>query len=430
MSSEKIFKYVFLVLITVLLLFFFYEIRIILTPWVLFLVILWLINLVPVRTQKMNEKKFQFILGLLIILLIYIFIQFSDIFIAFFIALMLAYLLDPVVDWFERRKINRVLAILILLTILSVVIILLFIAIVPRLNSDWESFRKDLPGYIETIKTKAEPAVEKYTPYLEKYLDEFTLEPKGREILTTEEGEPSPRVISKEELTRVLPYVRTLFVTLFQVLNSITRFLIGLFAYIIIPILLFYLLRDIDKFKDWIKESIPIRFRDKSISMIREINTSLGNYIRGLVIESIMVGLCVWLGLSLFGFKYSLLFGIIGFIFFIVPYIGAAFWMIPAFFVGLTQFGLLKTLLVIIGLDMFIYNVVTDLVLTPIIMGKSMKMHPVIIILSLLFFGKILGFFGVIIAIPLTGVLQIIFIHIYDYYKNSEYFKKERQLNE
>ncbi len=429
MNSENFFKQVFFILLTVLVLFFFYEIRSILTPWVVFLIILWVVNLIPVRTQKMKEKKFQFILGLLIILLIFIFIQFSDIFIAFLIALTLAYILDPVVDWFERRKVKRWIAILILLTTISIIIILFFLAIIPRLNSDWENFQKNLPQYIETVKTKSEPIIDKYTPYLEKYLDDFTLKKSPVEGVETEPGKTEPQGISKEQLSKLLPYLRTLFMTIFSILNSLTRFIIGLFAYIIIPVLLFYLLRDIDKFKDWIKESIPLRFRDKSISIVREINQSIGNYIRGMVIESIAVGVCVWIGLSIFGFNYALLFGIIAALFFIIPYIGAAFWMIPAFFVGLSQFGFLKTILVIVGLDMLLYNVVTDLLLTPNIMGKSMKLHPVILILSLLFFGKVLGFFGVIVAIPLTGILQIIFAHIYEYYRTSQYFKKEKLEN-
>ena len=176
---------------------------------------------------------------------------------------------------------------------------------------------------------------------------------------------------------------------------------------ILVPLLVFFFLKDEKNISNWLSRFLPERRRLIRI-VWHEMNQKIGAYVRGRVIEIIIVGIVSVIAFALLGLQYAFLLGVLLGLSVIVPYIGAIVVTIPVAIVGLMQWGLLSVHFTYL---MIIYVAIISLdgnLLVPLLFSEVMDLHPIVIILSVLIFGGIWGFWGVFFAIPLATLVRTV----------------------
>ncbi|MFG1489472.1 AI-2E family transporter, partial [Oceanospirillum sp. HFRX-1_2] len=223
--------------------------------------------------------------------------------------------------------------------------------------------------------------------------------------------EQYPSLISQEQMQELIGVAAVEVGQVGQKLVSLSLASVpNLFAIMIylvlVPILVFFLLKDRDLLINWFVSHLP----EKRVFMTgiwREMDQQLANYIRGKFIEIVIVGVATYLGLVAFGVQYSALLGVLVGLSVLVPYIGAAVVTVPVVFIGMFQFGLNDTFFYML----LVYGVIQALdgnVLVPLLFSEAVNLHPVAIIVAVLAFGGIWGFWGIFFAIPLATLLKAI----------------------
>ena len=319
----------------------------------------------------------------------------------FFIAFALAYLLDPVTDRLESLKISRTFAVLVLMAGVFSLVTGIGLLIFPLLKLQAEHLVSNLPNYIAIMQEWMYP-------------------------LLGVVGEPEKiQGILNRELLKVgeLPL---------KVISSITSILwgsvAGLFSFIlllanlvIIPVVMFYLLRDYDLINKKMLSFVPARSREQVLSLIKEIDGVLAGFVRGqLMVGLIMAGLYS-IGLFFCGTPMSLFIGLLAGLASLVPYLGLVFGFVPAAILTFMQtqdwvlvFGVAGVFAVVQGLE--------GMIITPRIVGEKIGLHPVAIILAVLLGAEFFGLVGVIVSVPVAAALNVLFTHGLNEYKSSSFY--------
>jgi predicted PurR-regulated permease PerM len=179
---------------------------------------------------------------------------------------------------------------------------------------------------------------------------------------------------------------------------------------VLIPVALFYLLMDWERIMTLLHELIPPRLRGNVENFLTDVNAILGQYMRGQLLVMLILAGFYSLGLTLFGLDLALPIGIFTGLAMFVPYVGFGVGLVLALFAGLLQFtaakGLAPTLLMI----SVVYGggqLLESFFLTPRLVGERIGLHPLAVIFALLAFGQLLGFVGVLIALPVSAVLLV-----------------------
>ena len=336
------------------------------------------------------------------VLLAVIFFYFSRrVLTPFFIAFALAYLLDPVTDRLESLKISRTFAVLVLMAGVFSLVTGVGLLIFPLLKLQAEHLVSNLPNYIAIMQEWMYP-------------------------LLGVVGEPEKiQGILNRELLKVgeLPL---------KVISSITSILwgsvAGLFSFIlllanlvIIPVVMFYLLRDYDLINKKMLSFVPARSREQVLSLIKEIDGVLAGFVRGqLMVGLIMAGLYS-IGLFFCGTPMSLFIGLLAGLASLVPYLGLVFGFVPAAILTFMQtqdwvlvFGVAGVFAVVQGLE--------GMIITPRIVGEKIGLHPVAIILAVLLGAEFFGLVGVIVSVPVAAALNVLFTHGLNEYKSSSFY--------
>ena len=188
-----------------------------------------------------------------------------------------------------------------------------------------------------------------------------------------------------------------------ELLASATGFLVNI---VIIPFITYFILADGDKAVKKFVEKIPNKYFEMSLNVIYTLQKELVSYLRGLMLESCIVGILTIIGLTIIGVPYGLLIGTLAGIANIVPYLGVIFGAGIAIFVSLVQFGSFQMLVPILILSLVI-RLVDDLALQPLCFGKTLDMHPVAVVLVLLIGHQLMGVAGMVISIPIATILRV-----------------------
>lgn len=175
---------------------------------------------------------------------------------------------------------------------------------------------------------------------------------------------------------------------------------------VLVPILVFFFLKDSEQIRIWMTSFLP-KERPMMSQIWHEMNDQVANYVRGKVIEIIVVGGASYIAFALLGLNYALLLGLaVGFSV-VIPYIGAAVVTLPVLMIGFFQWG--------IGNEFYwlfvVYSIIQALdgnVLVPLLFSEAVNLHPIAIILAVLVFGGVWGFWGVFFAIPLATLIKAI----------------------
>lgn len=233
---------------------------------------------------------------------------------------------------------------------------------------------------------------------------------RGRELLSVL-PEQYPDIVSQEQLNDMLSLVQAELAGLGQTLltysfSSIPGVLAVMVYMILIPILVFFFLKDRQKILDWMGDFLPSE-RPLLRRIWGEMNTQVANYARGKVLEMLVVGSVSYFCFTWMGLNYAALLGLLVGLSVIVPYIGAAMVTVPVVIVAFFQWGFTSEFYYLFA----VYALIQALdgnVLVPLLFSEAVNLHPVAIILAVLFFGGIWGVWGVFFAIPLATLIKAI----------------------
>jgi predicted PurR-regulated permease PerM len=314
----------------------------------------------------------------------------------FLLALALAYLLAPLVALLERRRIGRGLAIgLVVLPPLAGLVLVVLLA-GPQVWHQAVTLVTALPRFATTLFD---------------FLTSLRTRLEGLPFLTSEQrtwlhalDAQQLAGMLQENADGVLAALAEWGLAFARRLGT----LLGFLGYLVVtPVVAFYLLRDWQPLLTFLEGLIPPTRRDGLVAFIEEYDTSLGKFFRGQLIEATLVGSLTGVGLAVLGVPSALLIGVIAGVCNLVPYIGIAISAIPALVVALTMpeplTGLLK-----VGGVFLVVQFIDGSVTGPRIVGGSVGLHPVVTMLALAFGGAMLGFAGLLLAVPLAVLLKML----------------------
>ncbi len=233
---------------------------------------------------------------------------------------------------------------------------------------------------------------------------------QGQQYLLTL-PEQYPDIIQASQIETFIASVKEKFldwgeVALKASLNSISDLVALMIYLILVPLMVFFFLKDKSDFLASITVFFP-KERRMATQVGKEMNQQIMNYIRGKVIEILIVGISTTLAFILLDLQYAVLLGVLVGLSVLVPYVGATVVTFPVFLVALFQFGYSSEL----GYVMLAYGVIQALdgnVIVPLLFSEAVNLHPVIIIIAVIFFGGLWGFWGVFFAIPLATLVKAV----------------------
>ncbi len=304
----------------------------------------------------------------------------------FLSSFVIAYLLDPLVVKLEKKNLKRIYGITILYVILCILSIFVAIYLVPLVSSRWDSLVKSLPFYFHQAK-------------------ELVLRMKSN--LATSHG--------GYEWNWLLESVTAKFESLSGKIGSgfysaASSVAFNVFNIILAPILVFFMLIYKHEIIKSIKVWLPFRHREHLIEVGREINASIGGYLRGQLIVSFIVAIFSTIALYFLDIDYALLNGIFAGLASILPFIGVILATLPPLFFAYIKFQNGMILLKVLGAFSVIYFLEGYLV-KPIVFKEAMNLNPLMTIIVVMAFGELMGFWGILLAIPIAAGMKIFSVH-------------------
>jgi predicted PurR-regulated permease PerM len=319
------------------------------------------------------------------------------------LGLILAYLLLPLVNWLDRHLparlhswgVARPLAILLTYLLLFLLVAGIITFFVPLIIDQVNVLIENWPSLTQTVREWGTQGWGWYNRVIDSVEQ---LSPSWKDTI-----ENSLRGVG----TEVLAVLQEGVVATVRTLSSTVSFIIGL---VVIPFWLFYLLHDESQVKEGLMRALPQQIRDDVRCMARLIDDVLSAYIRGQLLLCLFVGGLATLSLFIIGVPFALVLGLIAGIFEILPYVGPILGAIPALIVALLA-DPWSALWVAIAF--FAIQQVENLVLVPRISGESVKLHPAMIMVVLVVGNELAGFWGMLIAVPVTAVIRDLFKYLY-----------------
>jgi putative permease len=220
-----------------------------------------------------------------------------------------------------------------------------------------------------------------------------------------------PEIVRADQIETIISLVKEKFIEWGQLalkasLNSISDMVALLVYLILVPLMMFFFLKDKQELMNSIKKVIP-KERRLATQVANEMNQQIMNYIRGKVFEILIIGLASTIAFIVLGLHYAVLLGVLVGLSVLVPYVGATVVTFPVMLVALFQFGITAEF----GYVMLAYGVIQALdgnLLVPILFSEAVNLHPVIIIIAVIFFGGLWGFWGIFFAIPLATLVKAV----------------------
>ncbi|WP_026475812.1 AI-2E family transporter [Alkaliphilus transvaalensis] len=305
-------------------------------------------------------------------------------------AIALAYILNPLVKTLCKKGIPRLWGVLIIYLSIGVVVLALSLTIIPKMTGEIRGLMEILPDFGNGAYEFIHDAYIKFNRNLENLPPEF-------------DGVRNLLQINIDRGQEIVLNVLT------SVTNTLLSIFGKVFSIILIPILAFYFLKDAEEFKKSIVLLIPSKVRRKALEMAKDFDDVLGGFIRGQLIVASFVGILTMIALLILQVDFAILVGLIAGIANIIPYFGPVIGIIPGVFFALMD-SPIKALWVVIVFT--IIQQIESAILSPKIVGKSVGIHPVWVILSLLVGGRLFGLLGLLIAVPAAGVLKVLGKHI------------------
>src|SRR5262245_2902400 len=310
-----------------------------------------------------------------------------EILLPFVAAIALAYLLDPIVDWFERMGVNRSVACLSLITLFYLGLAGALAMAVPVVGSELATLVDKLPEYIGQLEALA---ADPKRPWLRKIVGEGLVE-----------AEQSAGQLATMAADWIPSLLRSMW--------SDSRALISFFSLLIVtPIITFYLLKGWKQLIAAIDRSIPVAQRETVRTLATELDNTIAGFLRGQGTICLILALYYALALWLTGLNHGLLIGIAAGLISFIPYLGMLTGLVVSLFVVVVQFWPSWTLIPVV-LGIFVVGQgIADYVLAPYLVAERIHLSPVEVMFAIAAFGYLFGFVGLLIAVPLAAAIGVV----------------------
>ncbi len=322
----------------------------------------------------------------------------------FFFSLVIAYLFNPVVNFMERKtRMSRGIAAALVLVILVFMVVFLLINLFPYIMDQLKIAADKFPQTLMQFAEKMDALNSYLTRNFSKYIGTIDLNSKIGGMLTA-------------LLTDMSGLLENIFSSLFGLL-------LALLYLVFIPLISFYFLKDAKTIHDSFFSLIPLHFKKAVIHRVEQMDTILSSFIRGQAIVVVILAILYSIGLSIISLPFAILIGVMAGIGDIIPYFGTVMGFLISLIVGLGHYDSVEKLL-LVCLVFFIIKGAENWFFYPKIVGKKVGLHFVWVLVAIVTFGRLFGFWGLLVAIPASAGIKIHIQDVVKYYKNSQFFKR------
>lgn len=350
-------------------------------------------------TPWYHDKFFKYGCAILLILaIVYLFYQVdilikpilevaSILFLPIVFSFLFYYLLRPLVNWLEKFKIPRYAAIIFIYAIIGFLLVVFFTFLGPILAEQITALAN---LSVETFETLKQGSHSVSIAHFEFNFDE-EIRSKIFSII--------------QQATAILSQ------NLVTIVSFITRVAVIL---VVIPFIVFYLLKDDHAIAEGFMKSVPNNFQAEVAKILKNIDTTLSDYINGLVLVSGTLGLLLFIGYLIIGLKYALILSIIALVFTTIPFLGPFLAIAPALLISISDGPLMMLKVIIVFL---IVQQTESNIISPLIIGHRLHIHPLTIILLLIAAGSMFGLIGLLLATPAYAITKVLLGNLYKIYK-------------
>lgn len=311
------------------------------------------------------------------------------------LALLQYYLMNPVVDWLEKKfKVPRTVTILLIFALVICFLVWMINTLIPLLQhqiqslidnwpSIWKNASETVQGVLKDPRMgTVRASIDKQLASLQKNMSQIGDKAIGNAL---------------SSLTSAVNVAATVFMTLFTA-----------------PFILFFMLKDGHELRPYLVKFAPERWKKATSELLHEVNAALSSYVRGQMSVAFCVGIMFFIGYSIIGQSYGAALAIFAGCMNLIPYFGTTIGLIPSLIVAaVTSWSMVLKVLLVFAIE----QVIETRVISPMIVGNRMKMHPVTTIIVMLGAGSVWGLWGVVAGIPLYAVLKIFVSRFYNYYR-------------
>ena len=375
--------------------------------------------------RQLSNPQVVMLAGILLCVFLTIFFL-GDILAPVFAALVIAYLLDGIILRIQRRGAPRLAAVCGVYVLFLLAVFMLFFVVIPSLVAEMDKFvRRDVPGIVQNASQDIRDAYTKYETFKTERLSNFINTPTSPALNPDDkEAESEPPLSSQTpsssgpgqsegslnverltesieaELTELGRTALTLSIT------SLKSVVVWILYLVLVPVMVFFILKDKERLMAWFAQFLP-QERGLTSKVWHEVNLQTSNYVRGNFWEVMIVWGVTFLTFSLFGLRATLLISLFVGLSVLVPYVGATVMYLPIAIIGFYQFGASSAFIWLI-IAYSIIQILDGNLLAPILMSGATSLHPIAVIVAILIFGGLWGFWGVFFAIPLATLINSI----------------------
>jgi len=331
----------------------------------------------------------------------------ATVFLQLFIALALAYILNPAVLFLERKRVNRIVSILIVFCTALVVCSGFTVFLAVSISNELSSMQLNLPGYAQHLYEITPATVKSY----------LGIETPDRLTFRLNELLQQARGMTPDLVRPLLAFLQRAF-------SSTIGLILAVLGYLIIPVYLFYLLADLPQLKRFLESFIPERYLAAYREKLDEVDTVLSGFIRGQLSVCAILAVLYSLGLYVIGIDLAIAIGTLAGITFIIPYVGTIIGIVLSVAMAFLKFHDILHPLLCLGWFSLVQGL-EGMVITPRVVGQTVGLHPLVAIVALLIGGQIFGLMGMLLAVPVTAVLQVFLRSLAVWYRDTEFYRGE-----
>ncbi|MBM4171083.1 MAG: AI-2E family transporter [Ignavibacteria bacterium] len=341
--------------------------------------------------KQFNFLKKVFLIILALVVVIYLTYLLAEIIAMLIVALLIAMIFNPVVDFIEKRGIPRIAAVIFVFSLTGFLVFIGISFLMPRVVRQFNTIALIVtPENLNQLLNQVEKTIESLFPFLN----------------------------SGHLINKLLGFIQNL---LFGWINDISQLFYSIVSLIailvIVPFLTFFLLKDNKRIISGMVYIMPNKYFEVAYWIINKISKELSRFVRGWIIDATLVGLMSGVGLALLGIQNAASIGFIAGVGHLIPYFGPVIGGVPAIIISIIQFGDFSMLPNIVLMFLIVYTIDNGFI-QPHVFSKNTDLHPIVIILLILIGSKLLGVFGMLLAVPAATVIRTFAREVYFGYKN------------
>lgn len=315
----------------------------------------------------------------------------------FFLAAVIAYICNPLVTWLEIRKIPRTLSTIFVMLLTMGIFTAMVLILFPLFEREVSRLIERIPFFLDLVKNQ-------FVPWVEDHFNiELQIDIASLKQMLTENWQSAGGIAA-----RLLPSLKSGGLIVLTFLMNM----------VLVPVVLFYLLRDWNDLVRQIGELIPPVWQEQAFILAKETDDVLAEFMRGEMAVMTIMSIYYVTGLWLLNLEFALPIGLMSGILVFVPYLGTITGLALATFAAITQFQVWSSVItvwVVVGSG----QLLESMLITPRLVGERIGLHPVAVIFALLAFGQLFGFIGILLALPISAVLLVLLRHLHAQYMET-----------